>query len=990
MLPEGRSQFCRSIYGMVRKLIALALFLLGTHSGIVCAQEYSFHYLGVSEGLNNLAVRRIYQDRAGFIWVSTENGIFRYDGERFEAFGPGQGIPPSSSAAFGAAPDGSLLVGGDFGLFHLSGNRFQELQGAFKIVSTAQGIQSDGKGHTYLGTEAGLQELSALPERADPKQGGFATRMLPQPPGTSGPAASGILVDGDTLWYGCGHELCRVSSAGTKVFGRESGLPDRDVQVILKDRDGNLWVRSRNEGVFELRTGLTRFERPDPPVPEGAFGGAPALDEDGRVLLPSPDGLLILNDKAWQKIDRSAGLRGTVYSAFEDRQHSLWIGLAGRGLAQWRGYREWESYSTASGLGSDIVYEILPRNDGALWVGTESGLFLGERRQSGIEWKRVAALGSSPAHSLQLDSSGNVWVGTETQGVARLDVLTGSVEWFGENQGLAGKAAYTVRFDREGRLWVATEAGLFLSLAPYQRFSRVTELPSTRIWAVAQGTDGTIWAGGAGGLFEFTAGHWTRRTQADGLSNQEVLSLGAGENGTMWVGYRYGGGIDRIHPKPDGNGTGVTIEKGVQRPGSDGLVYFLDFDASGRLWVGTERGVDMWDGSRWSHYDTNDGLAWDDCNLNSFAEEADGTIWIGTSGGLSRFKPMNHGSSQAPEVVFTRLFMGRTDVSGLSNPSFRAPSNSLLARYSVPNAPRENEIVFRYRLEGANSAWTETAQRELQFAKLAPGEYRLEVEAQDGFGMWSGYKAEFPFRILTPWYWSWWFISLCALIPLSVVMVTIRVRMLGARKRERELVRLVEEKTVDLQRANDELSRLSYTDSLTGLANRRVFDQTLEKECARMKRTGCALSLVILDVDHFKELNDSEGHQRGDEYLTLLAAELAANVRRKSDLVARYGGEEFAVILPESSETAALGIAELMRLAIGSLALRQPASHVTPYLTISAGVVTAEGWTSPEELLAAADQALYTAKRSGRDRVVVGSCAAMHQKEDDPAVANRS
>jgi len=79
-----------------------------------------------------------------------------------------------------------------------------------------------------------------------------------------------------------------------------------------------------------------------------------------------------------------------------------------------------------------------------------------------------------------------------------------------------------------------------------------------------------------------------------------------------------------------------------------------------------------------------------------------------------------------------------------------------------------------------------------------------------------------------------------------------------------------------------------------------------------------------------------------------------------------------------------------MRLAIGSLALRQPASHVTPYLTISAGVVTAEGWTSPEELLAAADQALYTAKRSGRDRVVVGSCAAMHQKEDDPAVANRS
>jgi diguanylate cyclase (GGDEF)-like protein len=124
--------------------------------------------------------------------------------------------------------------------------------------------------------------------------------------------------------------------------------------------------------------------------------------------------------------------------------------------------------------------------------------------------------------------------------------------------------------------------------------------------------------------------------------------------------------------------------------------------------------------------------------------------------------------------------------------------------------------------------------------------------------------------------------------------------------------------------------------------------------------------------------------------LTLLAAQLTANVRRKSDLVARYGGEEFAVILPESSETAALAIAESMRLAIESLALQQPASQVTPYLTISAGVVTAEGWTSPEELIAAADQALYSAKRSGRNRVVVAPFVGIHQNEDDPAPVNPS
>ena len=890
---------------MVRRTNAWLLALLALTPGLLCAQEYSFRNFGVAEGLNNLAVRRVYQDRVGFIWVSTENGIFRYDGERFEEFGAAQGMPANSGAAFGEAPDGSLLAGGNFGLYHQLGNRFEKLPVPFKTVSRVQGIQSDGMGHTYLGTDSGLMELDSEPGRS-----GFTLRSFPQTPGTSGPGVSGVFVDGGILWYGCGQELCRSDSHGTTVYGRASGLPDRDLLAILKDRDGNLWVRARNEGVFEWRKGQTKFERPNPPIPGGALGGNLSTDADGRILLPSPDGLLILNENGWQKVDRSSGLRGTVYAAFEDRQHSLWIGTAGRGLAQWRGYREWESYSTASGLGSDIVYEILPNAYGSIWVATEGGLFRGTTRGSSIVWRKVPGLENFATHSLRMGPDGNLWMGTETQGAARLHVQTGSVTWFGEKQGLAGKAAYTLRFDSQGRLWVATEVGLFVATSPYLRFSRVAELPPTRFWTVAEGSDGTIWAGGAGGLFEYTAGRWRNLTRADGLSNEEVLSLGVGAKGTMWVGYRFGGGIDRVHATPGG----VSIEKGVQRPGSDGMVYFLDFDASGRLWAGTERGVDVWDGSRWSHYDMNDGLAWDDCNLNGFAAEADGTVWIGTSGGLSRFKPLAHQSPEAqPEVVFTKLSMGQTDVSGLRNPSFGIHANSLVVRYSALNTSNENEVLFRYRLEGANSAWTETAQHELQFAKLAPGVYRLEIEAQDSDGAWSGHSADFSFRVLTPWYWSWWFLSACVLIPLTAVMVVVRLRMLGALRRESELMRLVEEKTVDLRQANENLLRLSTLDPLTGLANRRVFDQTLDNECSRLRRTDSPVSLLILDVDHFKALNDSAGHQRGDEYLVLLGAELLRLARRRIDVAARIGGEEFALILPGTRAADAASIAESVR-----------------------------------------------------------------------------
>ncbi len=944
----------------------------------MCAQEYNFRNFGVTEGLNNLAIRRIYQDHVGFIWVSTENGIFRYDGERFEGFGPEQGIPSTSGAAFGDAPDGSLLVGGDFGLYQLAGNHFEKLPVVFKTVSWAQGIQSDGKGHTFIGTDSGLVELYS-----ESGQDGFAVRSFPQAPGTSGPGAYGVSVDGDVLWYGCGEELCRMDRDRTTVFGRESGLPDRAWLVIQKDHDGNLWVRAKNAGVFVLPVGQTRFRRPDASVPGSAMGHV-ATDAEGRILIPTPDGLLIRDEKGWQKVDRSVGLRGAVYAAFEDRQHSLWIGLAGRGLAEWRGYREWESYSAASGLASDIVYEILPRPDGSLWVATEGGLFRGARRQFGIVWKKVAGLVGFPVHSLQMAPGGDLWVGTETRGATRIQARTGNVQWFGPEQGLSGRAAYTLRFDREQRLWAATEVGLFVARAPYQKFSRITELPSTRIWAIAEGTDGTIWAGGAGGLFGHSAGLWKNWTRADGLSNQEVLSLGTGADGVMWIGYRYGGGIDRIHLQPGG----IAIEKAVQRPGSDGLVYFLEFDASGRLWVGTERGVDTWDGSRWNHYDTRDGLAWDDCNLNAFAEEADGTVWIGTSGGLSRFKPRPQRAPEAPpEVVFTKLVMGRTDVSGQRNPSLGIHSSSLIARFSAPNAPRENRVVFRYRLEGANSTWTETDQREVQFAALAPGAYRLEIEARDSDGVWSGHGAEFPFKILTPWYWTWWFVGTCGLIPVSAGLGVFRLRMLGAQRREHELQRLVEEKTTDLRRVNEDLLRLSSLDSLTGLANRRVFDQTLARECARMTRTDSEVSLLILDVDHFKALNDSEGHQRGDEYLTLVGSELTRIAKRQIDLAARYGGEEFAVILPETGVAGAEQVAESVRFAIASLELPHPASPVAPFLTVSVGVATAtrEWHSSPEELVAAADQALYGAKRSGRNRVNVAQREAVPRKLANPS-----
>jgi diguanylate cyclase (GGDEF)-like protein len=930
-------------------------------SGVLCAQEYSFRYFGSSDGLNNLAVRSIYQDRVGFIWVSTENGIYRYDGDRFEGFGLAQGIPLISGAAFGEAPDGALLAGGDFGLYRLTGNRFEKLLVPFKTVSWAQGIQADAKGRTYIGTDSGLMELSAQPGSV-----GFAVRKIPSPPGSSGAAAGGVLVDGESLWYGCGLELCRMDAKGTQVYGPETGLPKAAVMQIRRGSDGNLWIRAANAGIFVRTAGQTRFRRPDSPIPGIALHNL-ALDADGRVLLGSADGLLIHDRNGWQTIDRRNSLRGVIYSTFEDRQHSMWIGMAGRGLAKWRGYREWENYSAESGLNSDIVYSILPQADGSLWVATEGGLTRGTPQRAGFAWKRVPGLDAAPVHSLQMTLDGDLWVGTEMSGVARYDPRTGRLEWFGPAQGLTGKAPYTLLLDRQQNLWAATEVGLFEAESPYLRFSRIVETPRTRMWTVAQGSDGTIWAGGAGGLFARVSGRWKNWTKADGLSNQAVLSLGAGARGEMWIGYRFGGGIDRVDLRPGG----LDIKRGVQRRGSDGIIYFVNFDRSGRLWAGTEHGVDLWDGSLWSHYDMSDGLAWNDCDLGGFAQGPDGSIWIGTSGGLSHFKSRARSSRQfPPTVVFTRMQMGKVDIFGARNPAFAADSGALTARYSALNVAGEGGPEFRYRLD-AGSAWTETSERGLDFARLAPGSYQLEIQAQGRDGAWSPYTAGYSFSIVAPWYLRWWFIGGCGLVPLAIVLVMVQVRARAAKRRERNLLRIVDEKTRDLRIANEELFRLSTTDSLTGLANRRLFDQTLARECARLRRAGSALSLVMFDVDQFKALNDSEGHQRGDECLVLLGREIGLAGRRKCDLAARVGGEEFALILTETDAASAAHIAEQVRSAVANLRVRHPASNVAPHLTVSAGVATAttDSYYTPKNLVAAADGALYIAKRKGRNRV---------------------
>lgn len=176
-----------------------------------------------------------------------------------------------------------------------------------------------------------------------------------------------------------------------------------------------------------------------------------------------------------------------------------------------------------------------------------------------------------------------------------------------------------------------------------------------------------------------------------------------------------------------------------------------------------------------------------------------------------------------------------------------------------------------------------------------------------------------------------------------------------------------------LQKANKELERLAAVDGLTQIGNRRRFDEYLDREWKRQRRDKKWLSLILCDIDVFKLYNDHYGHLSGDDCLKAVAQSISANVKRPADLVARYGGEEFAVILPDTDATGAIHVAENIREGVKNLNIVHEKSSVCPYVTLSLGVssVVPPPESSPEVLVKSADDALYEAKKNGRDRVVL-------------------
>jgi diguanylate cyclase (GGDEF)-like protein len=925
------------------------------------------------DGLPRNTVEAITQTPDGYLWIGTEGGLARFDGARVRTFSTSNTPALENNTIYALCVDrrGRLWVGTGGGLVRAEGETLVVPRDTPAPREAIFDLLEDRAGTLWAASTAGLIRLQDGARRIYTKKDGLPSNRL-----------EGLWEDAaGNLWIGSAQGLVRRSPDGRfTTYTTADGLPGNDVRVVRGTRRGELWIGTNGNGLCCLRDG--RFT---------TFGA-------GR------------------------GLPNTfIRSLAEDGQGNLWAGTNGGGLCRLEGDR-FVTVTVADGLPSDHVLALFEDREANLWVGTSAGL----QRLSDVPCSAFSTPEGFPAGSawcVAPDHRGDLWFGTNGRGAVR---RRGSqFTMFTTADGLASDTVLSVLEDRHGDLWFGTSAGLCRRSGDrYTTFDRRHGLASDVVLTVYEDTTGTLWAGtNGGGLYRFRGdASFTAFTTKDGLSNDIVRALCDDGRGNLWIGTN-GGGLNILR---DGRITAYTT--GNSNLPSD-LILSLLRDGEGVLWVGThgglsllpepgepfqtltsvdglpddvifqilEDGETLWLGCNKGIVrvtkeelrgraigarvvqplvlGTLDGMRTDECTGGvqpAGCRAADGALWFPTGQGVVRVDPKAVGHEpHVPAALVESMRVDGRAVDPRRPLRLRPGRGELEFHYTAPGFTAPKRLRFYYKLEGFDREWVEAGRRrEAFYTNIPPGHYKFHVLARAEQGPWgkaastAGFDLE-PHFVQTP-----AFVVLCVLGAIAIVAAAYGFRTRHLRARQGELTRLVELRTVELREAqaalqqqNVKLAELARTDGLTGLKNRRHLLEEAEAHLAFAARQGLPLSFVMLDVDHFKAYNDAFGHPAGDEVLRRVAQVLRTALR-ECDVVARYGGEEFIILLPATDAATGVEVAERLRAAIAG----GPWPHRG--VTASFGLAcSGEGPDTVAELVAAADRALYCAKRQGRNRV---------------------
>ncbi|GGA81104.1 GGDEF domain-containing protein [Arenimonas soli] len=940
------------------------LSLAETVPGAPLSRSYGSEHTRVKPGHMALAT-----SPGGELYAGNQDGVLRFNGIDWRLT-----MLPARSAAHALAigNDGLVYVGGydTFGRLAPDGEggvAYEELLDAagltgdqrhlgfvFQAISTPEGV--------YFRTE---KRLILLPDD------GKKARQWPLPES----ARSFYWVGGRMLARVQGQGLVRFEDGKLVLAPGGEALADIPLPGIVEREDHLLLVT--NDGFYRADDrGVSRLPGPASDLLAGVRAYTVLGLSDGSLVVGTLDGSLLRFDaqlRIRQNLD--LGTYGILGMAV-DQESGLWLATENE-LKRLTLPSPWTHLGEDQGIaGNPTDFEW---HDGALWLATSQGIQRmrpsddGQPHAERLPWTdyEAYALHSAQGELLIGVREGLLALGPGDEAPRRMHehpnhgvfALMPSRHDPNLVYGLSGPDVVLVHH-RDGR-W---QEG--------PRFS----LGDISIYGVEEGdAAGELWIGDSRGPVQ----RWTVNTETGEITSREVYDDSRG----LAVSPQFGTSVyrfeERIHATS--GDVGFRLEGDRFVPDKAPPITLVarphemyveqtplgDYAYTTRELWHRPKGETQWQ----PLYPGGRGMA----GYSSVRYGQDGVLRIATWTGLLQFDPEESRSELQPlqlgmESVVAHNEAGETRVLPTRNngaePVRLPPGYSLSLRFAMVSM--ESGAEFRYLLHGVTPDWSDWADRDLFIRSLPPGDYALEVQARTGTGRQPA-AMTYRFRVLPFWYQQWWVQALGGLVVLglavTVALWLVRLRTERFLEANRRLEARIAERTHELEDANRRLAELATEDALTGVANRRALENGLRREWYRCLDQRRSLSVLMIDVDHFKAYNDAHGHLEGDVQLRGIAQRLATQHDPQRELLSRYGGEEFALLLPGVHAEEATRRAESIRAAIASS---------DAGMTVSIGVagMVPDVQSEPDSLLRRADAALYEAKRAGRNRVATDAGGA--------------
>lgn len=962
--------------------------------------------------LNDIAPTAMLQDRDGLIWIGSQTGLVSWDGYRSRQYIADSNVPGSLPAAFVNAlhedRQGRLWVGTDSGgLARLDkdSGRFASLAAGPQGLSSARvfSLADDDAGGLWVGTAQGLDRLDTASGRVRRHADGGI------PPGLPPQRISALLRDSrGNLWVGTYQGLYLLGAGAPAFQALPMGRSAIEVRRLVEDSEGRVWVGTRESGAFVVEPGAATARqvhdsaRSDRKRVETDWVSAIVDVGEHRVWLGTwGQGIVEVDTRTWatRRLRHDAEVpaslaQDTVLALLRDRSGLIWA--SGPNLLDSHDPAQ-HAVSTWYGSGGRLlggartqIDAVLARRDGTVWLGNLSGGIDivppdggPSRRLMPRDGEPHDALPKASVIALADAPDGSVYIGT-SKGLYRARDGGRRIERMAF-RGLAPNTQIKELCISGDHLWMGVTPGLRhvdLSL-PDAEAAVVPGLQEDDIMTVACDPGEALWVGTSTGLARYSPGGgadsarierpWPEAPGRVGLPSSPVSSVVRDARGRLWVAF-YGGGVRVVEPGP---GADVRVHRiGAEQGLTHNAANALLLDAQGNAWVSTDDGLLHIDGRTLAAAPLQqaDGVGL----LGYWQSAADitpqGDLLFGSNGLTvvhpGEFQPR----SFKAQLALTDAEGRRVPATGITlGPAQRAVQVSFaLLDYAAPERTR-----YAYRLTGLEEGWTESPAelRIARYTNVPPGNYTLEVKATNGAG--AGTLARWPLQVQPAWHETTAFRAVLAALALALVAGLIRLRTRLLERRAALLRELVAQRTQELQQRTDDLElrsaelrrsekrleELAYHDGLTGLANRRLFNDQLQRFVAQARR-GNVFALMLLDLDRFKAINDTQGHDAGDAVLAAVGARLVQALR-EVDLVARLGGDEFAVLLHDPAGREAVDM--VCRRIIEAIA--EPVSYRGMALQVGTSIGVALCPAEAEDadtLYKSADLALYAAKQAGR------------------------